>query len=325
MQNAPAVEQQWKGEVMEEIVVTGAYGYSGKYITRRLLQRGYSVRTLTNSPERENPFGNRVRAYRYHFDRPDLLEEALIGARALINTYWVRFDHDDFTHSLAVQNTQKLFRAARKAGVGRVVHVSITNPSLDSDLPYFQGKAFLEKALQESGLPNSILRPAVLFGGEDILINNIAWVLRRLPVFGVFGDGRYRLQPIHVDDLAALAVEESAASGSRVIDAVGPETFPYRGLVKQLGKIIGKPRPVVSVPPALGYAAARLLGLAMNDVLLTWNEIQGLMAGLLHTESPPAGSTRLTDWAREHADTLGVEYASELARRRNRQQAYKEL
>lgn len=310
---------------MDSVVVTGAYGYSGKYITRRLLARGYAVRTLTNSPMRENPFGDRVPAFPYHFDQPELLREVLEGARALVNTYWVRFDHDDFTHSLAVQNTQKLFKAARDAGIGRVVHVSITNPSLDSDLPYFQGKAFLEKILKESGLPHSILRPAVLFGGEDILINNIAWALRRLPVFGVFGDGEYRLQPIHVDDLAALAVEESLDSGRRVIDAVGPETFTYRGLAEKLGEIIGKPRPVVSVPPVLGYAASRVIGWAMNDVLLTWNEIQGLMAGLLAADSPPAGTTRLTEWAGEHAATLGAEYASELARRRNRRKGYEEL
>jgi NADH dehydrogenase len=218
-----------------------------------------------------------------------------------------------------------LFDAARRAGVRRVVHVSITNPSEDSPLAYFRGKARLERALRESGLPHTILRPAVLFGGEDILVNNIAWALRHLPVFGVFGTGGYRLQPIHVEDFAALAAREGAEGPDHVVDATGPETFTYRELVERLGTIIGVRRRIVSVPPAVGYVAAALLGLLVRDVVLTRAEIAGLMADLLATDAPPAGTTRLTDWARAHADGLGRHYASELARRRNRLARYDQL
>lgn len=306
-------------------VVTGAFGYSGKYIARRLLDEGHRVRTLTNSPGRANPFGGDVEALPYHFDDGEKLVEALRGAQVLYNTYWVRFNHAGFRHATAVENTLRLFDAAKKAGVGRVVHVSITNPSEDSPLEYFRGKGRLERALRQSGLPFAILRPAVLFGGEDILINNIAWVLRHLPVFGVFGDGQYRLQPIHVDDLAGLAVKQGRAEGDRTIDAIGPETFTYRNLVRQIGTILGKPRPLVRVPRWVGYATGRLLGLIVRDVVITREEIEGLMQGLLATDSPPTGETRLTDWARQHAGTLGRHYASELARRRNRRLAYEEL
>ena len=310
---------------MDTYIVTGAYGYSGKYIAKRLLDRGYNVRTLTNSTDRANPFSGRIKAIPYHFDEPEKMVEALRGARVLINTYWVRFDYQDFSHSIAVENTLKLFSAARQAGVGRVIHVSITNPSEDSSLPYFKGKAQLERALQEAGLPHSILRPAVLFGGEDILINNIAWALRRLPIFGVFGRGDYGIQPIHVDDFAELAVGESEQSGERIIDAIGPETFTYRGLVEEIGRIIGKPRPIIPVPVGVGLLVASLIGRMVNDVFLTREEIEGLMAGLLFTSSPPVGKTRLTSWARDNAQRLGLHYASELARRRNRLEPYAEL
>jgi NADH dehydrogenase len=306
-------------------VVTGAFGYSGKYIAERLLRDGRRVRTLTNSVQRANPFEGRVEAGPFHFDNPEQLVRALCGAQVLYNTYWVRFNYADFKHAAAVENTLKLFDAAKQAGVGRVVHVSITNPSEDSSLEYFRGKARLERALRESGLSYAILRPAVLFGGEDILINNIAWVLRRLPVFGVFGSGRYRLQPIHVDDLARLAVEQGREQDNRTIDAIGPETFTYRDLVREIGVIIGKRRPIVSVPPSFGYLTGWLLGKLVGDVLITRDEIDGLMQDLLCTNSPPAGETRLTDWARQHADTLGQRYASELARRRNRQLSYEQL
>jgi NADH dehydrogenase len=251
--------------------------------------------------------------------------QSLRGAQALFNTYWVRFDHADFTHRQAVRNTLRLFDAARQAGVARVVHVSITNPSLDSALPYFRGKAELESALRESGLSHAILRPTVLFGREDILINNIAWMLRRFPLFGVFGDGNYKLQPIFVDDLAQLAVEAAGSAENVIVDAIGPETFTYRELVTTIGDAIGRRRPIVSVPPALGVAVGRLVGMVVGDVVVTREEVAGLMQNLLVTSSPPAGRTMLSRWIREHREILGRRYSSELARRRNRQKSYEEL
>jgi NADH dehydrogenase len=215
-----------------------------------------------------------------------------------------------------------LFRAAKQAGVQRVVHVSITNPSENSPYEYFSGKARMERALRESGLSYAILRPTVLFGKEDILINNIAWALRRLPVFGLFGDGSYRLQPIYVDDLAELAVTQGKRRENVIVDAIGPETFTYRELVRMVAGAIGVRRPILSLPPALAYAAGWTLGRLKGDVMITWPEVRGLMADLLHTDSPPAGSTRLTDWVREHRDTLGKRYASELKRRKDRRIAY---
>jgi NADH dehydrogenase len=306
-------------------VVTGAFGYSGKYIARRLLADGRTVRTITNSLRREDPFDGRVRAFPLAFDRPDKLVEALRGASVLYNTYWVRFNQPEFRHSIAVENTQILFEAAKAAGVERVVHVSIANPSEASTLEYFRGKAILERKLIESGLSYAILRPTVLFGREDILINNIAWILRHFPLFGVFGDGNYRLQPIFVDDLAMLAVREGQTRRNAVIDAIGPETFTYRELVGKIGRCIGKERPIVSVPDWLGYAVGWCLGKILKDVVITREEIEGLKANLLHTNSPPAGDTRLSDWCREHADGLGIRYASELARRRNREKSYEKL
>lgn len=303
--------------------VTGAFGYSGKYITRRLLEQGHDVLTLTGSPDRANPFGDSIRVCPFDFDKPDKLAESLAGVSVLYNTYWVRFNHKTFTHASAVENTKVLFRTAKQAGVERVVHVSITNPSEDSDLEYFSGKAKLERALVESGLSHAILRPTVLFGREDILINNIAWMIRRLPIMGVFGRGDYSLQPIHVDDLAKLAVEQGASRENVVIDAIGPETFTYRELVAMIAKTIGKRRLIVPVPPSIGYLVSLCLGPIVGDVIVTREEIRGLMDDLLHTDSPPAGQRKLSDWARQHSEQLGRRYASELARRVDRTAQYK--
>jgi uncharacterized protein YbjT (DUF2867 family) len=299
-------------------VVTGAFGYSGRYITRRLLDAGVEVRTLTNAPASQNPFGSRVEAFPFSFDDHGRLVETLRGAAVLYNTYWVRFNNAKSTQADAVRNTHALFRAAREAGVQRVVHLSITNPSDDSPLEYFHSKAMLETALMDSGLSYAILRPTVLFGREDVLVNNIAWLLRRLPFFGVFGDGSYRLQPMYIDDMAKLAVEEGLRTKSRTINAIGPETFTYRELVEQIGCIIGKRRPIVSVSPTTGHLIGWAVGKVVGDVIITRAEIKGLMADLLVTNSEPTGQTRLTEWASANRDTLGMHYASELSRRKNR-------
>jgi NADH dehydrogenase len=303
-------------------MVTGAFGYSGKYIARRLLKEGHIVRTLTNSPNRPSEFQGRIAAFPLCFDRPVELGESLRGVHTLYNTYWVRFDHMSFNHATAVSNTRILFEAAKRAGVQRIVHVSITNPSEDSHLPYFRGKGELERALYESGVSHAILRPTVLFGREDILINNIAWMLRRFPVFGVFGDGAYKLQPIHVDDLAALAVEQGSHSDDIVIDAIGPETFSFRELVAAVGEGIERRRPIVGIPPWLARWVGAGIGWWKQDVTITPEEIDGLMSNLLFVSSPAAGQTRLSDWVRQHADELGTRYASELERRRDRAVAY---
>ena len=305
-----------------KIAVTGAFGYSGQYIAQRLLAAEHEVITLTNSLKRENPFASKIRAFPFHFDQPSQLCESLRGVEALINTYWVRFDRLDFTHEGAVANTKTLFQAAKAAGVRRIVHVSITNPDIRSELSYFRGKAELEVALQRLGIPHCILRPAVLFGKEDILVNNIAWSLRHLPVFGVFGDGQYKLQPIYVDDLAEAAVSRAVGDTNEILSAIGPETFTYRELAETISRVLGLKRFVVSVPPTFGYLACRILGWFVHDVIITREEIRGLMENRLYVDAPPLGATKLTDWITQHRDTLGCRYTSELSRRVDRSSAY---
>jgi len=303
--------------------VTGAFGYSGRYIASRLLDEGHEVITLTGSVHRSSELSERVKVVPLDFERPGDLAKALDGVSTLYNTYWVRFNHRLFKHADAVANTKALFTAAQAAGVERVVHVSITNPSIESPLSYFRGKAEVELALEKSGLSYAILRPAVLFGKEDILINNIAWALRRLPVFGVFGRGTYRLCPIYVEDLAAAAVEYGKTRECVVVDAVGPETFTYRELVETVGGIIGANRPIFGVPGWLGWLAGRLIGTMHGDVMITMDEVRGLTADLLHVDSRPLGTTRLTEWVRAHRETLGRHYTSEMARRRDRRGSYR--
>jgi NADH dehydrogenase len=296
-----------------KIAVTGAFSYSGKYITKRLLARGEEVITLTGHPDRPNPFGGQVKAYPLDFDEAGMAR-SLQGVEVLVNTYWVRFDKEDNTQPRAVENTRKLVRAARAAGVRRIVHISIANPSANSPLPYYWGKAANEKAVMESGMSYAILRPTVLIGKEDILINNIAYLLRRFPFFLIPGDGLYGIQPVYVEDLADLAVEAVYSTENYVIDAVGPDSYTFKDFVQLIGKTIGAPQPLVSVPPRLALLAAQFISLFVRDVVLTPEEVDGLMANLLVSNHPARGKTAFRDWLETNKNTVGKEYASELKR-----------
>ena len=305
------------------VAVTGAYGYSGQYMARRLLDQGHEVLTLTNSTRRSNPFGEKVKAHPFNFSNPALLEQTLRGVDVLINNYWVRFDLPPlFTHAAAVLHAKTLFEAAKRAGVARIVHISITNPDRNSDLPYFSGKAEMEDQLRSMGLSHCILRPTVLFGKEDILINNIAWCLRHLPVFGIFGDGQYRLQPIYVGDLAEAAVLKAQGRTTETIDAIGPETFRYRDMVKMIAAAISVRPSIVFLPPGVAYQMTRVVGWFVNDVVITREEIIGLMEERLYVNSSPLGATKLSDWAHANGRRLGLRYTSEMARRVDRVSRY---
>ena len=297
-----------------KIAVTGSYSYSGKYITRRLLEGGEEVITLTGHPDRPDPFNGQVKAYPLDFDNEKELVQSLSGVDTFYNTYWVRFDRGDNTQPRAVENTRKLVAAAVKAGVQRIVHISITNPSADSYLPYFWGKAANEQTVKESGLSYAILRPTVLFGVEDILINNIAWLLRRFPFFAIPGDGSYRLQPVYVDDLAELALDIGYAQDNVIWDAVGPDIFTFEGMVRLISRTLELSRSLIHVPPRLALTAAQFLSTFVGDVMLTPEEVDGLMAGLLVSDEPPRCQTRLKDWLEENKKNVGVHYASELIR-----------
>jgi uncharacterized protein YbjT (DUF2867 family) len=305
---------QQDGDSANSVVITGAFSYTGKYTTRLLLDRGYKVRTLTFHPDRDNPFGDQVQAFPYNFDQPAKLTEALRGASTLINTYWVRFPHRRSNFETAVQNSRTLIGAARDAGVKRIVHVSIANPSLSSGLGYYRGKAEVEQAVIDSGLSYAILRPTVIFGCEDILINNIAWFVRRFPVFAIPGDGRYGVRPIYVEDMAQLIADSVGRKGNSVVNAVGPETFTFDDLVQLIAERVDRRVRLVHVPARLAYAATLLIGLWVRDVILTWQEYQGLTGNLLAPDGPAAGELRLSQWLAEHHQQVGRKYASEVAR-----------
>ena len=293
--------------------VTGAFSYSGRAISERLLGASRRVRTLTGHPGRA-PSGSPVDTRPLDFSDSSGLEASLRGVTTLYNTYWVRFAHGRIDHDLAVANSEGLFSAAARAGVQRIVHVSITHPDVDSPYPYFSGKARVEVALDRCGISHAVVRPAILFGGDGVLLNNIAWLLRRLPVFVVGGDGEYRVRPIHIEDLARLCVEKGSERDDSVTDAVGPDRPTFNELVASIKRAVGARALVVHVPGPAVVLLSRVLGGILSDVLLTREEFETMAVGMADTTGPATGPTSLSAWLADHGNGLGRRYANELKR-----------
>jgi len=295
-------------------VVTGSFGYIGKYITHELLERGVQVKTITTHPDKPNPFGEKVKASTYNFDTPDKLTEFLSGCQVLFNTYWVRFNYRQWSFNKALENTKTLFNCARNAGVKKIVQISVTNPAEQDHLPYYQGKALQEKTLRELGVDYAIVRPTLVFGKEDILVNNIAWTIRKFPVVPIFGSGKYQVQPIFVEDLAAISVEASRSEGSQTIDAAGSETFTYESFLRLIARELNRDIAFVHTSPAVGILLGKLIGLFVKDVVLTKDEVSGLMENKLTSDQKPNGKTLFSEWLHDNQHLIGSRYTSELNR-----------
>jgi uncharacterized protein YbjT (DUF2867 family) len=299
-------------EVADFDVVTGAFSFTGRHIAEALLARGRRVRTLTRQPHPSHPLAASVEVARLTFD--DTLVETLRGADTLYNTYWVRFERGPTTFAQAVENTGRLVDAARRAGVRRVVHISVANSNASSPFPYFRGKARTEEIVRESGLSYAIVRPTLVFGPEDILVSNIAWGLRHVPLFLIAGDGRYEVQPVSVQDTASICVDAGARDDDVVLDAAGPVRWSFEDLVRLIARAVGGRTLITHASPAIALGAGRIAGRALRDVLLTRDELDALMAGLLVSREPPRGRDRFDTWLDANASVLGRRYTSELAR-----------
>jgi uncharacterized protein YbjT (DUF2867 family) len=298
---------------MALMAVTGAFGFSGRHITARLLDRGHEVVNLTNHPDRPDPFGGRTRVRPLAFDA-DALAAELAGVDTLFNTYWIRFARGTTDHRLAVANSRVLISAAARAGVRRIVHVSIANLEERPSDSYYAGKDEVERALRAAGPRWAILRPAVLFGDAPILVNSIAWLLRHLPAFMIPGDGRYGIQPASVEDLADLAMAAASVEDNTVQDVAGPETFTFEEFVRLIRHETGSRSVIVRAPVPIALLAARTLSPLLGDVLITREEMDGLMAGVLVSHQPPLGQRRFSEWLHDSAPWLGRRYLSEVGR-----------
>ena len=300
---------------MDLDVVTGAFGFTGSRIAERLLGAGREVRTISRRAPGGHTLAQQVAVQPYGFSQPDELRDQLRGVEVLYITYWMRFPRGGVTFEPIVENVRRLVAAAVAADVRRLVYISVSNATHDASTAYFRAKAEAEEAVRAAGRSYAIIRPTLLYGEGDILINNMAWALRRLPVVGIPGDGRYRVQPVYVDDVADLAVDLGRRADDVETDACGPEVFTFDELVRQVRRAVRSRALLWHMPVSAVLAGTGLMGFFLRDVVLTRDEVRELMESLLVSGSgAPPRPTRFSQWLEARAESIGRRWASELAR-----------
>ncbi len=294
-------------------VVTGAFSFLGAAVARELRARGWTVSTLTN---RRPPAGVdpclRVEPLRFE---PAHLERVLDRADLLVNTYWVRLPAHGATFDQAVARSTLLVEAAVRARVRRLVHVSVSNAAAGRTLGYYDGKARVDEVVRRSGLGHAIVRPTLVVGPGDVLTSNIAWLLRRLPLFLLPGAGRCRLQPVTLDDAARVVAGAAAAGADLDLDAAGPEILSFAEYVALVARAVGRRPWLAPAPRGLTLAALRLLSALLHDDLLTREELLGLEQELLVSRAPPTGASSVSAWLLAHGAGLGHRYVNDRRRR----------
>jgi uncharacterized protein YbjT (DUF2867 family) len=316
MENCATQEGQGFGSIdaKQRVAVTGAFGFTGRAIARQLVDKGLDVVTLTRRVDHSDPLARSIEAVGLDFGRPADLTAALEGVTTLFNTYWIRFPRGAESFERAVAETAVLIGAARQAGVRRIVHISVVGAAYEAPTPYVRAKAVVEDIVRSSGLEWSIVRPTLTYGPNDILVNNMAWALRRLPIYGLPGAGTYTIQPVHVDDVARICLELSDGEAGRTVDAAGPDILPFRVMVETVRSAVGSRSIVIPMPGWAVLTAGRLLGVIVRDVVLTPNEIEELTTSFLTSSEPPLGRIRFSEWVAANAGGLGRAWSSELAR-----------
>ena len=293
------------------VVITGPFSYIGAAVARELGRRGWTIHGLTN---RLRPAGAEAITVAPLTFESVHLERELRGADALVSTYWIRLPHAGQGFDTAVANSRILFAAAARARVGRLVSVSVSNADVSSSLGYYRGKAQVDAAVRRAGLPHAIVRPTLVVGPQDVLTSNIAWFLRRFPFFPVPDGGRYRVQPVTLDDAGRVVADAVETRGDLEVDAAGPEIMTFAEYVRKVARACGVRRWIVSAPVWLSLLALRLLGLFLRDVVLTREELEGLAQEKLLSHQPPRGAESVTAWLRANGTTLGRRYVNDLDR-----------
>ncbi|MFA5139856.1 MAG: NmrA family NAD(P)-binding protein [Elusimicrobiota bacterium] len=294
----------------QRIVVTGAFSYTGAAVAAECLRRGFTVHSLTN---RRPPGGSGITCSRLRFD-PEYLAKELAGATAFINTYWVRFPWAGMGFSDAVRDSGMLIDTAVRAGVGRIVHVSVSNASDAGGLGYYSAKAEVERLVRDAGVGYAIVKPTLVVGPTDVLTNNIAWLLRRSPVFLLPEGGGCRLQPVTLSDAARLIVDAALETRNLEEDVAGPEVFTFADYVRQIAAACGLNRLFLPATNPVVLGVMGLLGLMLRDRVLTRDELAGLQREMLVSKAPALGREFVSAWIRAHGADLGRRYVNDLDR-----------
>ena len=256
------------------VAVTGANGFVGRHAIARLLRGGHDVRALISErpgAEAELPdaSGRTLDVRRADVRKPETLRGVFDGIDAIIHTVAVPTERRQKFAEVNVAGVAHVVAEARRAGVGRIVHMGALGGDAESPYPYLRSKGKGEDLVRRSGIPHVVFEPSLLFGEGDDFFPRLAFSLI-FPIVPVPGDGKARFQPLHVDDLAqalVVAVERADISGTHQIGGAEPVT--YDEMLAETMRGTGRRRPTLHVPVPLMKPPAVLMGLVMADPPVT--------------------------------------------------------
>ncbi|WP_159590915.1 complex I NDUFA9 subunit family protein [Chelativorans xinjiangense] len=257
-------------------VVLGGTGFLGRRIVRHLLRHGFEVRSGSRHPERARSiFGAAVEAIRADVTDELSLNAALARSANVVNAVSLYVEHGEQTFdAIHVRAAARLARVARDVGIRQLVHISGIGSDPLSRSGYISARGRGEDAVREAFPGATIVRPAVMVGQDDAFLTTVARLVRLLPVYPLFGNGKTRLQPVHVEDVAEAVVRVlDNGDSAPCYELGGPRVYLYRDLVKTIAQQSSAHTVTVPMPFVLWSMMARLAE-EVPSVPLTRNQVE---------------------------------------------------
>lgn len=265
------------------IAVLGAGGFIGTYLALNLIQMGYRLSLLSHrkDPDFISPRGQ-IETHQGSIEDEKSLVNCFRACEMVYHLVGIIAETKTKTFQKTVADgTAKVVSAAKKTGVNKLFYLSALGAAENAETRYHQSKWQAEQHVTNSGLDYVIFRPSIVYGVEDKFINMIARMIRRSPLVPIIGDGKYKLQPVYVEELCAvmaMASKKESACG-RIFDIGGPEQLTYLEIVDIIKRTLNLKRGTVHIPLALARMAAYILERILKPAPLTRDQLNMMQTG----------------------------------------------
>ncbi len=265
-----------------KIAVTGGTGFVGRNLVNRLLSDNHEITILANRQSAKELFGKKVRAVSGSVHNFSDLIPAFQESQVVYHLVGIIAETRKNTFEKTVaEGTKNIVAACREAGVKKIIYLSSLGTSANAQSAYHKTKYLAEQSVINSGLEWVIFRSSIIYGKGDGFLTIMSKIIRMLPFVPIFGDGEYKLQPIHINDLTevmAAAAMDSRAVG-QIIDLGGPEQLEYVQVINYLKQALGKKRLNFHIPFGVIKPMAVLMELFLKPAPLTRDQLTMLRMG----------------------------------------------
>src|SRR5712672_1819440 len=244
------------------VTVFGGTGFLGRRVVRHLRKHGFSVQIASRHPDRGHRLfglGPQLQSVAADIHDERSVADALAGAYGVVNAVSLYVEHGQQTfHSVHVEAAQRVAAQAHRAGVERLAHVSGIGADAASQSLYVRKRGEGELAVRAAFADSLLIRPAVMFGPDDAFLTTILKLLRRLPIYPMFGRGLTRLQPVFVEDVAEAVARALQGTETQAItyECGGPRVYSYEEFIRAVAHEAGLKPILIPIPFAAWHALA---------------------------------------------------------------------